>query len=173
MPLPRCSANWAKMLWSIFAPILETSTDNSTFWKKMAEAYGCRAPHRKFALGLAVRLLAMVIMLPCVSCCYHQPARVSLNIQSSTSSSAGGVSVIRLHSTCSVRRRYLTQFLQRVTRPVCVSCGTRPRPRIRPARNAADRSLARQSFPLADSFRASSRASSKLCLHNITPYGVI
>jgi hypothetical protein len=50
------------------------------------------------------RLLAMVIMLPCVPCCYLQPAGVSRNIQSSTSSSAGGVSVIRRHSTCSVRR---------------------------------------------------------------------
>jgi len=50
------------------------------------------------------RLLAMVIMLPCVPSCYLQPAGVSRNIQSSTSSSAGGVSVIWPHSTCSVRR---------------------------------------------------------------------
>src|ERR1019366_1033099 len=30
-PWPRCSANCPKMLRSIFAPVLETSTDNSTF----------------------------------------------------------------------------------------------------------------------------------------------
>ncbi len=58
---------------------------------------------------------------PCVVAPHPKPAGVSRNIQSSTSSSAGGVSVIRLHSTYSNSATYLTQSLQRVTRPVCVS----------------------------------------------------
>src|SRR5579863_74734 len=32
MPCPRCSANCPKMLRSIFAPVLDASIDNSTFW---------------------------------------------------------------------------------------------------------------------------------------------